>query len=61
MLRVLFMILIFGLSFLVTSQLMRVSQGEGDALAWALIFVGVVGFIAVLRTRSRLRQGPPPG
>lgn len=51
--RVLFTILIFALSFLVTSQLLRLFRGEGDLMAFALILLGIAGFVAVVRARRR--------
>lgn len=57
--RVLIAVLLFGMSFLVTGQLLKISRGEGDLLSWALVVIGVMGFIAVLRARNRVKQGPP--
>lgn len=52
--RVLIAIAIFALSFLVASQVLRLSRGEGDLMAWILIAAGVAGFIAVVRARGRV-------
>lgn len=52
--RLLFTIAIFALSFLVTSQLLSIFRGEADLTTWALLGLGVAGFVAVLRARRRM-------
>lgn len=49
--RILFTIAIFAMSFLVTSQVLVLSRGEGTLMTWVLILIGVAGFIAAIRAR----------
>lgn len=51
--RALFSIAIFGLSFLISSQLLQIFRGEGTLLAWALVVAGAAGFVWILRSRRR--------